>query len=198
EDVKRARDIAVERNMTLGTERPAGGVIRRSAHRQRVCDALARLERPDIRPGTPVQWLSPAQRQLVEIARALMADARILVMDEPSSSLGLADIEHLFRVISGLRERGVAVIYISHFLEEIQRVADRYTVLRDGLTGGKGGARGAALDALVQLMIGRKIDQMFPRVPHEIGEPILQLDSLSARPLPVQASLTLHSGEILG
>src|SRR5207249_4267837 len=115
QELNLALHLTVEENMTLGIERHAAGIIRGSAWAARVRQALARLERPDIRHDTVVSRLSPAQRQLVEIARALLTDARVIVMDEPTSSLGLADIEHLFRVIDALRGQGVAIVYISHF-----------------------------------------------------------------------------------
>ena len=123
QELNLAGHLTVEQNMTLGIERHAGGIIRRSAHRRRIAEVLAQLHRPDLRPETPVRRLSSAERQLVEIGRALLTDARVLVMDEPTSSLGLADIEHLFSVIDRLRASGVAIVYISHFLEEVQRVA---------------------------------------------------------------------------
>jgi ribose transport system ATP-binding protein len=198
QELNLAGHLSVEENMTLGIERHAAGFIRRSAHRRRIAETLERLNRPDIRPDTLVRRLSSAERQLVEIGRALLTDAHVLVMDEPTSSLGLADIEHLFGVIDGLRAAGVAIVYISHFLEEVQRVAQRYTVLRDGRNVGGGAMADVTLSRLVELMIGRRLDEMFPRVPHEVGEPVLQLETLSGRRLPVEVDLTLQRGEILG
>jgi ribose transport system ATP-binding protein len=190
--------LSVEQNVTLGVERHTAGVIRPAAQRRRIADILARLGRADILPETPVQRLSAAERQVVEIARALLADARVLVMDEPTSSLGLADIEQLFAVIGRLRAEGVAIVYISHFLEEVQRVAQRFTVLRDGRNVGTGAMAEVTLGRLVELMIGRRLDQMFPRVAHEIGAPILEVRQLTGRRLPLAVDLTLHRGEILG
>lgn len=193
-----APHLTVEQNLTLGVEHHRLGFIQRAAYRDRVADALACLNHPELRPGAPVRRLSPASRQLVEIARALLLDARILVMDEPTSSLGLADIEHLFLVIDALRQSGVSVVYISHFLEEVQRVADRYTVLRDGRTVGTGRLADATQDQLVELMIGRKLDEMFPQVPHAPGPPVLELKELLGARMTAGASLTVHRGEILG
>ncbi len=193
-----APHLTVEQNLTLGVERHRAGLIRRSVYRRRVADVLAGMRHPELRPDTPVRRLSPASRQLVEIARALLLDARILVMDEPTSSLGLADIEHLFLVIDALRRSGVSVVYISHFLEEVQRVADRYTILRDGRTVGTGRLADATQDRLVELMIGRKLDEMFPQVPHTPGEPVLEVDDLLGGRMTARASLTLHRGEIVG
>ena len=100
--------------------------------RARAENALALLQQPDLSPGQRVSQLSPAARQLVEIARALVFEARVVVMDEPTSSLSQRDVEQLFTVVQRLCSHGVAVIYISHFLEEVRRIAQRYTVLRDG------------------------------------------------------------------
>jgi ribose transport system ATP-binding protein len=198
QELNLAPHMTVEQNVTLGAERRTAGVIRPAVHRRRIVDILARLGRPDIRPETPVQRLSAAERQVVEIARALLADARVLVMDEPTSSLGLADIEQLFAVIGRLRTEGVAIVYISHFLEEVQRVAQRFTVLRDGRNVGTGEMAGVTLGQIVELMIGRRLDEMFPRVPHEVGSPILEIRGLTGRRLPLAVDLTLHRGEILG
>ena len=198
QELNLAPHLTVEQNVTLGIEQHTAGLIHRSALRRRIAEILERLNRPDIRPDVPVRRLSPAERQLVEIARALMTDARVLVMDEPTSSLGLADIEQLFGVIERLRAGGVAIVYISHFLEEVQRVAQRYTVLRDGRNVGSGPIGDVTLTRLVELMIGRRIEQMFPRVPHELGEPVLRIEGLCGRRAPLDADLTLHRGEILG
>ena len=198
QELNLAPHLTVEENITLGAERHTAGVIRRAAHRQRIADIFARLQRPDLRPDTPVRRLSAAERQLVEIARALLADARVLVMDEPTSSLGLADIEQLFAVIGRLRAAGVAIVYISHFLEEVQRVAQRYTVLRDGRNVETGAMADATLSRLVERMIGRRLDEMFPRVAHQIGPPVLEVRALAGRRLPIAVDLTLHRGEILG
>lgn len=198
QELNLAPHLTVEQNITLGIERHAAGFIRRSAYRRRIATTFDRLSRPDIRPDTPVRHLSAAERQLVEIARALVTDARVLVMDEPTSSLGLADIEQLFGVIERLRAAGVAIVYISHFLEEVQRVAQRYTVLRDGRNVGTGDMAAVTLAQLVELMIGRRLDEMFPRVPHGAGPPLLHIAGLSGCRLPSDVDLMLHRGEILG
>jgi ribose transport system ATP-binding protein len=198
QELNLAPHLSVEQNLALGLERHVGGFIRRSAHMPHMRSILARLNRPDLPLDAPVRRLSAAERQLVEIARALLTGARVLVMDEPTSSLGLADIAQLFLVVERLRAEGVAIVYISHFLEEVQRVAQRYTVLRDGRNVGNGNMRDVTANRLVELMIGRRLDQMFPRVPHEPGAPVLLVAGLSGRRLPIDADLTLHRGEILG
>lgn len=193
-----APHLTVAENILLGTEPHTAGWLHRRAPRERVVAALAHLKRPDIHPDAPAGSLPPAARQLVEIARALVQDARVIVMDEPTSSLGAADIEHLFTVIEGLCAAGIGVVYISHFLEEVLRVADRYAVLRDGALVETGAVAGVTVDHLVTTMMGRRLDEMFPRVPRERGDPLLELDGLGGEPLPSGVDLTVHRGEIVG
>ncbi|MBL8878218.1 MAG: sugar ABC transporter ATP-binding protein [Phycisphaerales bacterium] len=198
QELNLAPHLTVEQNLTLGIEARRAGWIRSAAHRDRVIRALAQLDRPDIRPAAVVGNLPPAARQLVEIARALMTEARVIVMDEPTSSLSLADIEHLFNIIHNLRAAGVSVVYISHFLEETQRIANRYTVLRDGRSVQAGSMSGASIASLVEAMIGRRLDELFPRVPRRRGEIALHVDEVAGQRLPKRASLALHRGEVLG
>ena len=125
-------------------------------------------------------------------------DVRVLVLDEPTSSLTQEDAGQLFDLIRRLRERGVTIVYISHFLEEVQEVADRFTVLRDGQSVGGGAVREFSREHIIELMVGRSLTEQFPRVPHTIGEPVLELSDLCGDELPRGVSLTLHRGEILG
>jgi ribose transport system ATP-binding protein len=193
-----APHLTVEANVMLGQEATTAGIVRRRDHDRRVRDALALLDHPDIRPSTPASQLSLAAQQLVEVARALVSDARLIVFDEPTGVLPEADAQRLFHVINRLRKRGIAIVYISHFLEEIQRLADRVTVLRDGRSVGAGLVAGMPLDRIITLMVGRSIDEMFPIVDHHPGPPLLSLEALAGGLLPHDASLTLHRGEILG
>jgi ribose transport system ATP-binding protein len=193
-----APHLSVEANVMLGVEESRLGFLRRGRHRRRVRDALAVLYHPEIHPDTPVSRLGPGARQLVEIARALVVDVRVLVLDEPTSSLTQEDAAHLFELIRRLRSRGVTVVYISHFLEEVQAVADRFTVLRDGETAGAGAVRDFSPQRIIELMVGRSLTEQFPRVPHVIGEPLLELSDLVGEDMPRGAGLTLHRGEILG
>jgi ribose transport system ATP-binding protein len=193
-----APHLDVETNIMLGLEKHRWGFVRRSVQRQRVAEALTLLSHPEIRPEIPVHRLSPGACQLVEVARALVVDARVIVFDEPTSSLTRRDTEHLFELIERLKSRGVSIIYISHFLEEVQRIADRYTVLRDGQTVGRGPVAGTSLESIIEKMVGRSLEELYPSVPHDIGPPVLQTRELAGRPLPLGFSLTLHRGEILG
>jgi ribose transport system ATP-binding protein len=193
-----APHLSVEANIMLGQESSTTGIVRRREHEGRVAEALGLLDHPDIRPGAIAGRLSLAAQQLVEVARALVSDARLMVFDEPTGVLTEPDVLRLFHVIDRLRERGITIVYISHFLEETQRLADRFTVLRDGRSVGTGLMAGTPIERIIALMVGRSLEEMFPHVPHQPGEPLLALDSLAGHPLPLKAELTLHRGEILG
>ena len=193
-----APHLDVEANVLLGLEEHSWGFLRHREPRRRVCEALGLLAHPEIRPQTPVYRLSLGARQLVEVARAVVTSARVIVFDEPTSSLTHRDTEHLFDLIRRLRDRGVSVIYISHFLEEVQRLADRYTVLRDGRTVATGPVAGTPPALIIEQMVGRSLRDLYPSVPHKLGSPLLQLHGLAGEPLPLRADLTLRAGEILG
>jgi len=201
-----ALHLTVEQNIVLGREPRRAGFVDRRAMRASVARALEWLEQPELESTRLVADLSPGARQLVEVARALAADAKLVVMDEPTSSLSKPESERLFAVIDRLRARGVAVIYISHFIEEVRRVAQRYTVLRDGRTvetaevPAATDQRGdhAFASHVVEAMAGRTLDAAFPQVPHERGEVALEIQQLSGRRLPREATVAVHRGEILG
>ena len=193
-----APHLTVEANVMLGGERTRAGLIRRAEHRRMVTEALALLAHPDIRPEAIAGSLSVGAQQLVEVARALVSDARVVVFDEPTSSLTEHDAARLFEIIGRLRDRGLAVVYISHFLEEVRRVSQRYTVLRDGRTVATGLMDDAPMATIIARMVGRDLTELFPRVPHEPGEPVLELDGLAGRSLPRRADLVLRRGEVLG
>jgi ribose transport system ATP-binding protein len=146
----------------------------------------------------PVRNFSTASQQLVEIARALVHRARVVVFDEPTSSLTQRDAGRLYDVVRAMKGAGLGVVYISHFLEEIRAVADRYTVLRDGRTVGEGSPADSSDAEIVTLMVGRTVDELFPRVPHAPGEALLEVDSLSGYRSPRDVRLTVRRGEILG
>lgn len=153
----------------------------------------------DVSPLVKVSHLTIGLQQLVEIAKALSVQARILIMDEPTSSLSQRETEALFGVIQKLKQQGVTIIYISHRLSEIKEIADRVTVLRDGQNAGELSRAEISHDAMVQLMVGRDISQFYARKSREIGPPVLVVDSLRTANWPQHAlSFEVHGGEIVG
>ena len=191
-------DLTVEANILLGLESSVGGFLRKKLDRGRIWRALAELGHPEIRPDAPVAGLTPAARQVVEIARALLTDVKLLVLDEPTSSLTQEDARRLFDLVRQLKRQGVTVVYISHFLEEIEAVADRFTVLRDGQAVGSGVVGQVSRDRIIEQMVGRAVEDQYPRTPHERGDVILNVTDLAGEDLPRGANLVLYRGEILG
>lgn len=198
QELNLAPDLSVEDNIMLGQEEHTFGWLRKQRQRRRVRQALQMLGHQELRPDVPVRQLSVGAQQLVEIARALVSEAKVIVFDEPTSSLTQHDAQHLFGVIRKLKQSGLAIVYISHFLEEIRAVADRYTVLRDGHTVGQGPLAGVSERELVALMVGRSVEDLFPSVPHRPGAPLVQITALSGRQVPSDVDLTIYRGEILG
>lgn len=193
-----APHLSVEENILLGSEPSFFGFVDRKRRRDRAREALAQLNHTDLPLETPVNQLSIAEQQMVEIARALISTPKVLIMDEPTSSLTQVDTENLFAAIQRLRERGVSIIYISHFLEECLRLANRFTVLRDGETVGTGEMKADALPEIIRMMVGRDIKEAYPRVAHEIGEPLLEVRGLAGKKKPRSVDFTVRRGEILG
>ena len=193
-----APHLTVAENVLLGTEPARWGLLDRRALRAAARAALADLGRPDIDPAAVVSTLPIADRQVVEIARAVAVDCRVLVLDEPTSSLTAVDVRHLEALVKRLRDRGHAILFISHVLEEVRSFADRVTVLRDGATAG-GGALAALDDAtIVRWMVGRAVTELYPRSSRTPGPVVLEVDGLAGRRLPRAASLALRRGEVLG
>ena len=191
-----APHLTVEENITLGLEQSRLGFLR--GQTAKVSAALELLGHADIDPKQKAGGLTIALQQVVEIARAIVSDAKVVIMDEPTSSLSESDKRSLFHVIRKLREEGLAVIYISHFLDEIEEIADRYTVLRDGESVGSGMIAETDTASLVELMIGRKLDDMYSRPEHTPGDPVLSVQNLSGKAVPRDASFELRRGEIMG
>ena len=191
-------DLTVGENIALGSEPARLGILSISEIRQTARLALDSLGHKDLDPDVKAKSLPLATRQVVEIARAVSQDARLIILDEPTSSLGEADVRRLFEVVQKLKSRGAAVLYISHFLNEIRELCDSITVLRDGQLAGSRVVEEVTDAEIVQLMVGRSIDELYPRSPRTPGEVILSLDHLSGRVKPRQVSLDVRRGEVVG
>jgi ABC-type sugar transport system ATPase subunit len=192
------RQMSVAENIFLGREpRYAFGVLNLKELHKRAAGLLKRLG-ITLDTSLPVSELTVAQRQLVEIAKALSQNADLIVMDEPSAILAGSELDQLFRIIESLVGQGVTIIYISHRLDEVFRIADEVTVLKDGelvdtrLIGQLDRPR------LVELMVGRPLDEIFPQTEHEQGELVLVAENISTDTILREASLELYKGEILG
>jgi ribose transport system ATP-binding protein len=190
--------LTVAENVLLGALPTRFGFVRRAEMVRRAAAVLAPIA-ASLDPGALVGELAPAEQQLVEIARALaQASCRVLILDEPTSSLAAADVARLFDVLRRLRAEGVTVLYVSHFLEEVKALADGYTVLRDGRTAGSGRLEGTSVSAIVEQMAGRAVDALFPRSERAPGEVVLEIDALAGLQKPDDVSLALRRGEVLG
>jgi ribose transport system ATP-binding protein len=154
--------LSVTDNVLLGNEVARHGWIDRAGARARARQLLEELPHPEIHPDKRLGDLSLPARQIVEICRALAGEARVLLMDEPTSSLQGADVDRLFALIRRLAARGIAIIYISHFLEEVRQIADTFTVLRDGKSVGSGSIAGTTNEELIARMVGRSGEGLFP------------------------------------
>jgi len=222
------RHLSVSENILMGIEPSRGGWMRREALHDRAAALLADFGRPEIDPRTRTGELPLADQQVVEICRALARDARVLLMDEPTSSLQRANVERLFDTVRRLRDRGIAVIYISHFLEEVREIATRFTVLRDGRSVGSGELASVGDNELISLMVGSaqtrvsvpllpwvesrglpessallesrvlSESQAESNVAQTLLSVLLEVENLSAPPRLREASFTLHRGEVLG
>jgi ribose transport system ATP-binding protein len=194
--------LDVTENVFLGHEVSRVGFSQRVQARKKVRDLLARLGHSEISPTRIVDELSPAAQQVVSMARALSRNTRMLVLDEPSAVLDQEGVKNLFRVIGDLTAEGVAVVYISHRLEEIREIGDRITVLKDGRTVATGLAVSDTPTAeLIRLMTGRSIEYVFPPRPEiapDTGAPVLEVRDLSLAGVFTGVDLTVHAGEIVG
>jgi len=195
-------DLSVAENVFLGHELSRAGLSQRGRTNAVVRDLLARLGHPEISPTRTVGSLSPASQQIVSMARALSHDTRLLVLDEPSAVLDQGEVDNLFRVIRGLTAEGVAIVYISHRLEEIRAIGDRITVLKDGVTVATGlPVAETPTSELIRLMTGRSIEYVFPERSHEpraLGAPVLEARGLALDGVFRDVDLTVHAGEIVG
>jgi len=190
--------LSVAENVLMGIESSNFGWLDRDKLFTRTNEVLKTFHHADIRPEKRVGDLSVAARQIVEISRAIAAQARIILMDEPTSSLQREDVEHLFTLIRKLSSEGISVIYISHFLEEVRQISDRFTVLRDGRSVATGDIATTTDDELIAKMVGRAHQHLFPVRTPAPGDTILDVRNLATPPLLKNASFELRRGEILG
>jgi rhamnose transport system ATP-binding protein len=192
-------DLTVAENIAIGLER--GGLWRRvrwGRRRARARDLLGRLGAA-VDPDREVRRLSMPEQQLVEIARALGAEARILIMDEPTAALSDKEVDRLFRVIGELKAQGAGIIYISHRLEELPQVADRVTALRDGVLVGTRRMEEVSRGELIRMMVGRELSSVFPKTFAEPGEVILEVRGLGCQQAGVRdVAFCIRAGEIFG
>jgi ribose transport system ATP-binding protein len=198
QELNLADNLDIGANIFLGREPGRLGLIDKGRIRDEARLLLQRIGL-DVDPDTLVRELSIGHQQLVEIAKALSTNARVLIMDEPTSSLSQHETEQLFRVIRDLRHRGVCIVYISHRLGEVKQLADRVVVLRDGENAGNLTKEQITHDAMVKLMVGRDISQFYARRSHAPGQPALEVLNLRTQAQPAhQLSLTVRAGEIIG
>ncbi|CAN7764825.1 sugar ABC transporter ATP-binding protein [Caballeronia sp. LjRoot31] len=188
-------NMTVAENIMLGRWPSRFGIISRREQLARAEEVLARVV-PDLSPMTLARQLSPAEGQLVEIARALSEDSRVLVMDEPTTSLSPPEIERLFEVVDALKAQGLGLVFVSHWLEEVFRISDRITVLRDGKL--VDSVPAAELDhaKVIKMMVGRDVEEVRSS-PREPGKVVLQVDGLSRAGVLDDISFTVRAGEIV-
>jgi ribose transport system ATP-binding protein len=198
QELNLADNLTVGDNIFLGREPRRWGWIDQSSLDRRASQALQRVGLSES-PHQPLKKLTIGKQQLVEIAKALSIDARILIMDEPTSSLSGREAEQLFRLVKELRSQGMSVIYISHRLGEVKELADRVVVLRDGANAGHLDRDEINHEAMVRLMVGRDISQFYQRQPHQPGEELLQVRDVRTSAYPRQAvSFSIRRGEVVG
>lgn len=188
--------LSARENIFLGQENTLAGVLRKREERRQTLELFRRLG-VTIDPDAPCRELSVAQQQIVEIARSLARDASVIVMDEPSATLSNEEVDRLFQIVADLKSQGIGIIYISHRLEEIFRIADRVTVLRDGEHVATRPVAEVDKLRLIELMVGRTLEQEFPEREATIGEPTLNVERLTRYPAVDDVSFTLHAGEVL-
>jgi len=196
QELNLAPAMSVQDNIFLGHERTRLGWIRSGEEQSRATQLFEEIG-VRVDPAAICRQLSIAEQQVVEIAKALSVDARIIVMDEPTAALTPVEVERLFAVIRELKSRGIGIIYVSHRLGEVLEIADRVTVLRDGETVGELPIQEVTRDGLIELMVGRNLKDEYPPREVELGEPRLAVEGLSRTPDVRDVSLTIRRGEIV-
>src|SRR5438034_3199907 len=204
QELSLVKEMSVGENIFLGREPRRFGVIRWEELYRRARQLLNDVHLA-IDPHTPIRNLGIGQQQLVEIAKALSQEARILVLDEPTAALTDAEVETLFGILTKLRARGVGMIYISHKLDEVFRISDRITVLRDGRTIDTSAAHETDESKVIAKMVGREVDQIFPEAHHDRGEVVFEVRNVIVEDPAVpgklfvdRISFAARKGEVLG
>ncbi len=204
QELSLVKELTVGENIFLGKEPSKLGVINWSELYHRTSKLLQDLNL-DIDPRVPVGNLGIGQQQLVEIAKALSKEAKILVLDEPTAALTESEVEILFNILKKLKSRGVGMVYISHKLNEVFEMSDRITVLRDGKTVGTHNASDLTKEKVIELMVGREVGNIFPEPDHELGDIVLEVKGLTAFSIDVASkrvvdnvSFHVRKGEVLG
>ncbi len=204
QELSLVREMTVGENIFLGREPRRFGIIRREELYSRAGELLKNL-RLSVDPHIPIGELGIGQQQLVEIAKALSQEARILVLDEPTAALADAEVETLFRILRDLRTRGVGMIYISHKLDEVFQMADRITVLRDGRTVGTDQTSDLDERRVIARMVGREVGDIFPQADHARGQVVFEARDVTVEDpnargklLVDRVSFAVHAGEVLG
>lgn len=190
-------EMTVTENMYLGHELLKGGMIDKKKQQETVKKLLEELDF-DIDPAAKIEELSAAKRQMVEIAKAIHLNAKVIIMDEPTSSLADNEVQVLFRVMRQLKEKGVCIIFISHRMDEIFEVGDRITILRDGKLVGEWFVKDLTREEVISHMVGRQVTNLFDKEAVPIGEKVLEVKHLSKYGLFEDVSFHVRAGEILG
>src|SRR6266567_1542695 len=193
-------DVSVEENLLMGHLPAIRGIVKKGELRARATKMLERVGLNRVDPGMLVSDLTVATRQMVEIAKVLGADARIVIFDEPTTALSEEDAQHLLQLINRLKkEEGVAVLYVTHRLEEIFEIGDRITVLRDGQFITTAPTNQFTHDTLIRSMVGRQIEALYPERQHkQFGRTVLAVQGLRLQGSPYPINLEVHAGEIVG
>ncbi|HUQ10596.1 MAG TPA: sugar ABC transporter ATP-binding protein [Steroidobacteraceae bacterium] len=190
-------NLSVAENLFIRAQPTSRGLVDWRTMRQQA-DAVLRDLDAGFDAGTPAGRLSIAQKHVVQIARALTHDSQVLILDEPTASLSQRECAELFRIVRKLRDAGRAILFISHKFEEIDALADRYAVFRDGVSVSAGALADTTRDELIRLMVGRPVEQLFPKLETTPGAELLRVESLSRAGEFEDISFTLRRGEILG
>jgi ABC-type sugar transport system ATPase subunit len=205
QELATVKELSVCENFFIGQEVARHGIIDWNAQNHIIKESLKSVSMQSINPARKMKELGVGHQQLVEIAKALHKRARILILDEPTSSLSESEVSRLFEILRGLRQQGVSCIYISHRLDEVFQIADTVTVLRDGRVIGTKPVGEISRSEMIRMMVGRELTQMYPRKPHQPGGTVLEVQNwtvfepdMPEKPVVKNVSFSVRKGEILG